>query len=163
MRQLKIVSCILLFCIICCGCEKQSKHMFITQYENSDGVTYVYDQNNMNYEKTTDNYHFIQNVPYVNSPAIKYIPIEAPYSLSENFIGNYTCTVNDAFAYVTHLRDIGYKVSDYECTPYLCTMSLNKDDTFYKIFIEQDVTRIYHWNSDNKALDPEDTKYESNT
>ena len=158
MRHIRIVS-IFILAILLCSCEKETSHLFVTEYANSDGVHYVYDQNGENYIEKDGMFISTQQVDIEHVPALKYYEVREPYTISQNFVGNYKCRPLDAFAYVTHLRDKGFQITYYEYKPYMCTLTLNKDIVNYKIYIEDNTTRIYSWDANGKILEPQEIDY----
>lgn len=157
-----LIKILLVTSLVLTGCAQQTSSMFITSYVDSNGEHYVYDQDKRVYSLEQDYYKPTDMVNIPTEPAMCFIPMRESYSLSENFIGNYTCSVTDAFAYVTHLCDIGYVIDSYTYTPKLCSIHLSNDEFEYNLFIEEKTTRIYRWNSRSKEpCIPEDTTYEN--
>lgn len=138
-----------------CSTQKEASHMFVTQYANSEGTRVVYDQSHRVYSLSDDTYKQISDINVTQQPAIMYTPVHAEYSMSENIPGNYSCSINDAFAYVTEQLEHDYILDKYEYTPYICKVDLKKGDALIRLYIEKDTTRIYCWNEKGEPVAPE--------
>jgi len=141
MNKLQILI-VILCCLLLTSCSSPDKHLFIICYQDSAGTTIVYDQNRVQYE-LKDNVYYRNDVEgYIKEPAIMYVPTHSKYSLSCNFVGNYTSTLENSFAYVTALCDTGYKITSYTYTPNMCTLHLAGVDKMV-FYITRDTMRVY--------------------
>lgn len=121
----------------------QDHHLYTINYMDSTGKVMVYDEDQNLYTVSGNTYVYTDVMGYVKQPAIIYMPVHQPYTISENFIGNYSASITDAFAYITELREQGYKVTSYTYTPNLCTMYLSSDKDNRVFYITQDTMRMY--------------------
>ena len=149
----KLALLLLLFFTLSGCATSEDFHTFVVCYETPE-TKYVYDENNEFYIVSGNIAHKYQDRILYNAPAMIYKEIEKTYTLSQNMPGNYSCTVEDAYAYATELQKHGYTLSDYIYEPYMCTLFLDSENDHYRMLITHETTRIYVVTFDNTAAYP---------
>ena len=112
----------------------------------STSPLYVHMADNMYYDENgtySANGMPIPISPYGKQPAIEYMDVDLPYTLSSNGVPHsYASTTTNSLAYVTSLKKAGYVVEVVSETPNCLTLLLHGKDEL-KIYITKGVMRIY--------------------
>lgn len=149
-----IVLIMILCSLFLSGCSSKSI-CYVTCYADNTGKTVVYDSAGdfYFYSASQNTVTKCYEKQYLKQPALLYVPVNASYTISCNFVGNYSCTPTDAFAYATKLTKEGLKLIQVSSTPDLCVLQLDGEQ-HYVMYITKSTTRIYAVDENGKAMVP---------